>query len=218
MKNFTKTIIGIVGTLVFLVGGGFLLTKFIHQNGTKTKVNNNVLAKVNGEKITSEEVLNVQKDIGQQGREISEQQALEQVINQKLIDQRVEEEGYTISADEAETKIEEQLAAQDLTKEELKQQIENKGSTYEDQINILKENMAIQNYIDAQIDEDELDVTEEETKEFYENYSQQAGAEELPPLEKIESQIVASLKQQKQQQAINILIEELRAESKIKYL
>ncbi len=218
MDNSTKTIIGILAVLVFLIGGGFMLTKLVQQKNSETEINSDVLAKVNGEKITSEEVVTAQGNIGQQGEEISEKQALEQVINQKLVAQEIDKKGFSVSTKEAEAEIENQLSTQGLSKEEFKQQIKEQGSTYEDQIDLLKENMAIQNYIDAQIDEEELNVTEEETREFYENYSQQEGAEELPPLEEIESQIIASLKQQKQQQAINALIQELRAESEIEYL
>lgn len=221
MADFKKPLIGIVTAVVIITGGWFVLSKQTKQNGSsEPKVSGAVIAKVNSEEISSQEVASAQQVYSEQGQEISEQQALEQVINQKIISQAVEKGGYSVSTEEAEAEIETQLSAQGSSLEEFKKEVEEQesGSTYEQQLEYVKENMAVQNYFDDQINQEELEVTEEETEQFYEDYSQQQDTEEVAPYEELKPQIIASLEQQKRQQAINALIQQLRNEAEIEYL
>ncbi len=69
--------------LSVLVGGAILLRQRNKNDSNSTaERQGDVVAKVNGEEISSEEIVAAQEVIGQQGQEISEERALEQVINQ----------------------------------------------------------------------------------------------------------------------------------------
>ncbi|MDD5086321.1 MAG: SurA N-terminal domain-containing protein [Candidatus Nanoarchaeia archaeon] len=175
-----------------------------------------VVAVVNGEEIESEEVTAVQQLFSMQGQQVSEEEALEQVINQKVLEQKVQEEGVTVTTEEAESAIEQQLAMQGATLDDYKQQIESQGISYEAELENIKNQIAIQNYLETQLEGQSFNVTEEEAQEFYEMYKSQSS-EEIPSYNELEPQIIATLKQQKQQEAITILVQELREDADVEY-
>ncbi len=202
-------------TLVFIllalaIGGAFLLL------GNNSNISSNVIATVNGEEISSEEVESIQQNLLQQGQEVSEEEAVEQAINQKLISQKVESEGITVSDEEAESAIEEQLSMQGVTLDAYKQQLSQQGVSYEDQLESFKENLAFQKYLDQEMEGESFEVSEEEAQSFYELYKEQSP-EEIPPYEEIKSQIVMTLEQQRQQEAINTVLQDLRENADIEY-
>ena len=79
-----------------------------------------------------------------------------------------------------------------------------------------KEGLAIQNYLDNALKGEDFNVTEEEAQNFYEIYNQQSE-EEIPPYEELESQIINLLQQQKRQEAIDSIVQELREDAIIEY-
>ncbi|MFW6233077.1 MAG: SurA N-terminal domain-containing protein [Nanoarchaeota archaeon] len=213
-KNENLLKYGAILILALLIVVGFI----VFSGDNNSDITGNVVAKVNGEEITSEEVNAIQQNFMQQGQEISEEDALEQIISQKLISQEMEKGDYSVSTEEAESMIEQQVAMQNMTLDDYKQQIESQGGSYEEQLDSIKEQLAMQKYLETQIKEEDLEVSEEEAKEFYEMNKQQSSEEEIPPYEELESQIIATLQQQKQQQATNVLIQELKEKSEIEYL
>lgn len=220
MDGTKKLILGVSVAVLLLAAGGIVWLKqqgkdAADMNSERTE---DAVAKVNGEEINSAEIVAAQEMISQQGEEISEENALEQVINQKIISQEVENEGYSITTEEAEATIGEQLSAQGMGLEEYKQQVEQEGVSYEEQLQRIKEELAVQKYLSDNIDEEAIAVTEEESEQFYERYQDQETEEEIPPYEEIKPQITARLEQQKQQEAINSLIQELRQDADIEYL
>jgi hypothetical protein len=211
-QNFWKN--GAILVLAVLVVGSFIIFSGGDNNSNLT---GNVIATVNGEKITSEEVEAIQQLFVQQGQQISEEDALEQVINQELISQEMKKGDYSISTEEAESIIKEQIAMQGASLEDYKQQLSQQGISYEEQLDSIKEELAVQKYLETQLEGESFEVSEEETREFYEMYEQQSP-EEIPSYDELEPEIIATLKQQKQQEAVNILIQELRGNAEIEYL
>lgn len=210
------------GAAVFILlfaGGVVFLRQYLQDSRVSdSSGQGNVIARVNGEEVYSNEVAELQEVFNQQGQEVSENEVLEQIINQKLISQEVEEKGYAVSNEEAEAVLEEQLAAQGSTLEEFKQQIEEQGVTYQEQLEYIKEQLATQNYLADVIDQESLEVSEGESKEFYEMYQDQESSEETATFEELEPQIIATLQQQKEQQEIMALIQKLKETAEIEYL
>jgi peptidyl-prolyl cis-trans isomerase SurA len=221
-----KNIIGIVLMLsVILMSGCSAPEDSTEQNGDETspQIDNatqpsadEVVATVNGEEITSEEVTEIQQLFSMRGQQISEEDALEQMIDQKVIVQQAQEKGYGVTNQEAESTIESQLAQQNATLEQYKQQLEMQGLSYEEQLQAIRNDLMIQNYITSALEENDFNVTQEEAQEFYELYKAQSS-EEIASYEELEPQIIATLKQQKQQEAINTLVQELREEADVEY-
>lgn len=179
-------------------------------------VKGNVVAVVNDEEIMSEDVAQIQQTFLMQGQQISEEDALEQVIVQKVLEQEVQQENIVVTTEDAENLIEQQLMMQGATLDEYKEQLQTQGISYEDDLESVKNQIAIQNYLDVQLEGQSFVVSEEEAQEFYEMYKLESP-EEVPPYEELEPQIVMTLEQQKQQEAINVFIQELLTTAVIEY-
>ncbi len=195
-----KVIAGIVAVAVLVVV--LVLTIPVTDNGLP---DNNVAATVNGEKIMQEDVAEMQQVYAAQDIPISEEEVLEQLIMQEVVYQAATE--YLPTEEEAEEQLEAQVAMMGWTMEEFRDMLEEEGLSYDEQLEDFRRQTAIQDYLQDAVTVPE--VTEEEAREFYEEYKQQYPEEELPPFEEVEPQIVMQLEQQKQQEAIGPFIEEL---------
>jgi hypothetical protein len=221
-KISKNLVIGIITVLVLVAVVWYVMSEQQTQENNELGSNSiqgitgNVVATVNGEEITSEEVVAVQQSFLQQGQQVSEEDAIEQMINQKVLYQKVQDEGISVTTEEVESVIEQQLAMQGATLEDFKQQIETQGASYQDQIQNIKNQIATQKYLENALEGQEFEVTEEEANEFYEMYKQQSS-EEIPSYEELQPQIIATLEQQKQQEVVNSLVQKLKADADIKY-
>ena len=209
-----KKIVVVILLGLFVVGG-FGMWFFFGNNDSG--ITGNVVATVNGEKITSKEIAAVQQLFMQRGQQISAEDASEQLINKKVLFQQAQQGKYSVTDDEAEAVIEAQLAQQGSSLDDYKQQLELQGISYEEQLQDIKEDLTIQKYLGIALEGKDFEVTEEEAQKFYEMYKLQSP-DEVPSYEELESKIIATLQQQKQQEAIGSLIQELRASADIEYL
>ncbi|HKL23375.1 MAG TPA: SurA N-terminal domain-containing protein [Candidatus Nanoarchaeia archaeon] len=225
MKNKTKNKIKkkkniLIGTIIALVlisaSLFFLSNDSLNQKGDSTSTGD-VVAIVNGEEIISSEVDLVEQYFLQQGQEISRQDIMQELIVQELFLQEAKKEGYEISDEELESIIAGQLEEQNSTLEDYKNQLEMQGISYEEEIKNSKEQLEVQQYLSSEIAEKSLEVTEEEAHQVYEMYSQQS-TEDLPSFEEVKSQIILSLEQQKQQEAISQLAQKLLSNADIEYV
>lgn len=183
-----------------------------------------VVAEVNGEEIMKEEFENAYVGQFQQmamqaqmsGQEVDQAQLKEQIaeslVSQRLLVQETENRDIEASEEEVNetlTTLAEQngmassdeflaaLEEQDLSEEEVREQV------------------ASQVKVDKLIAEEtgDTEVSEEELQEFYDQVKAQQeemGGEELPPLEDIQSELEAQLLQQKENEAVQALVAELR--------
>ena len=175
-----------------------------------------VVARVNGEAITAGEVTKQRVKAYEFYRtRISEEGALEQLIAETLLYQEAEQQGYAISMDEAEQELEARVASTNRTMEDFEADLAKSSFSYEEYLQDFQRQLAINNYLDDSIEVPE--VTKLEARIFYEDYKQQHTELEYPPFEQLESQIIALLKQQKQQEATSLLIEKLKDKADIQY-
>ncbi|MFT4244088.1 MAG: hypothetical protein ACMXYB_01390 [Candidatus Woesearchaeota archaeon] len=166
---------------------------------------------INGEEVLAQDVAVVQMQLQQQGFEINEQQALEQIITNTVLLQAVQEQNFVITNEEAEEELIQLLSTQGFTIDDLKLDLEEQGVSYEATLEDFKERIAVDRFLEQNIDISSVEVTQEEVEEFYAMYSMQMGEQTLP-FEEIELQIVAQIEQEKigelQNQFINVLVEE----------
>jgi len=179
-----------------------------------------VLAVVNGEQITAEEVSTVQMRMLQwDGVRLEKEQVLEQLISQALIFREAEEKGLVPTIEETE---EELLATmpKGMTAEELRQIWREQGIIYDQYLEQHRVTLAINRFLDATIEVPE--PTEEELREFYEGYReyhrQRSPDEDPPTFEEMRSTIVTVVEEQKRQEATSVLIQELRDQADIQYM
>ena len=178
----------------------------------------NVAALVNDEEILMQDVTSLQQSYAQQGQQISEQQALEQVINQEVLTQHALQEKFMPTDEEIENEIDGILLQYNLTMEELTQQLQQSGMTYEDYFQSVKENLATQNSLSEAVEE--YDVSDDEaeqqitmmlqqynmTQEEFTQQLQQSGMTYKGYIDQIKQQIVQ-----------DYLLEDLKQEADIEY-
>lgn len=175
-----------------------------------------VVARVNGEAITAGDVTKLRVKVYESYRmQISEEEALEQLIAETVLYQEADEQGYAPTMDEAEQELEARVASSGRTMEDFKADLAKSGFSYEEYLQDFQRQLAINSYLDDAVQVPE--VTELEARVFYENYKQESPEAELPPFEQLKSEIMALLEQQKQQEATSLLIEELKEKADIKY-
>ena len=209
-KNISqKTIILSIVVILIIAGGIFF---YYDQNSTQE-----VVATVNEEEITSAEVSEVRERYSQQGQSPSEEKIVEQIIEKELLLQEAKKDVDIPTNEEITATIEAQLAQQNLTIEEYKEQIEERGFSYEERFKDFKEQMILQKYIQEMFAEKNLSVSDEEVEETYDTYKQQSP-EGIPSFKELGPQIRTQLEQQKQREAISSLIESLKSEAEIEYL
>ncbi|MCM3612205.1 SurA N-terminal domain-containing protein [Planococcus sp. MERTA32b] len=183
-----------------------------------------VVAEVNGEEIMKEEFENAYVGQFQQmamqaqmsGQEVDQAQLkgqiAESLVSQRLLVQETEKREIEASEEEVNETLtvlaeqngmassDEFLAAleeQDLSEEEVRDQVSSQVK------------------VDKLITEEtgDTEVSEEEIQEFYDQVKAQQeemGGEEVPPLEDIQSELEAQLLQQKENEAVQTLVAELR--------
>jgi len=194
-------------------------------NGVLT--NEQAVAMVNGEKVLQSEFdlrLNqVKNTFTQQGQELSEEdlaqaktEILENLINETLILQEAVKTGIQIADEQVEEVYNNQVLVQFDNEEALKTQLAEVGLTIEKLKKNILNQLTIQEYIVQNLVEGQTDVTDAEVRALYDQASTEVG--DLPALEEVQTQIVSQLQQQKLGQAVQRIIENLRANSEIEEL
>lgn len=221
--NTQKIILIVVGIGLIVAGVWYFASSSEPLSEEEEK---STVAIVNGEEISREDFEELKSQMAaQQGLDLSsldaeaksqfEAQVIDELVIQELVEQKADESGATVSQEEIAKQIEETIAQ--LGGEEAYQEaLEEEGLSEEELKELIRTNLVIQAYFEEELDLSSATATEEEVKEFYEKEADQN--EEIPPLEEIESQIEGMISQQKQQELMTQLIEELREEADIEIL
>lgn len=188
-----------------------------------------VVAKVNGEKITNADfqaqLKQAKQMTSQQGLDIDEEKLKTRVLDQMtgniLIKQKAKEAGISVEKNEVKAeinKVKETLGGEDA----FKKQLENANLTQEDLEELTKEQLLREKYVKTQVSEDELEVSEEEVKNYFDQMMLQQGGENAtntPSLEEMDEaqkeKIKTQIRLQKRSSKTRELIESLREEADI---
>ena len=180
-----------------------------------------VLATVDGEPITASDVVTVQIRMYRwDGVWKGAEEILEQLIAEKLLFREAEKAGNLPTMADAEEELLFLLLELRMSTEVFEALLQEEGISYDEYLEYRWVQMSIRMYIDAIVPLPE--VTEEEIMKAYEAYrelwSELYPDEEPPPFEEMRSRIELALQQEKQQDAIYLLIEELRDNADIIYI
>ena len=208
-----KLIAGVAVIVAVAVLTAALLLMAIAPPGSEVVV----VAKVNGEAITSEDVTKLRvKAYEFLRKQMSDEEALEQLIAETLLYQEAEQQDYAPTMDEAEQELEARVTSSGMTMEDIKAELAKKSSfSYEEYLQDFQRQLAINSYLDDAVQVPE--VTEEEAREWYKNYMQQHPEAGNMTFEQLELEIMAILEQEKRQEAITRFIEELKEKADIEY-
>lgn len=168
--------------------------------------NGDVVATVNGEKITTADVAQMQARYEfYYGEEYAFEQALERLIVEAVVYQEAKRAGYLPDMGQAEQELRAQLARDGWTMEELLAALEQYGIVHDDYMETFHRELAMGNYLD-----DEVAVSAEQARERYDNLFEIYQGE-LPPFDSMKEQIIIDMEREN----LARLIEGLRAEARI---
>lgn len=185
-----------------------------------------VVATVNGEDIPGSElkksVKQTENIAEQQGANLSDasvqnmiqDQSLSLLINSTLLVQAAKKDNLAATKDDVDKQykdVEDQFGGADA----LNAQMQKDGLTEADLRKNIEEQLIIKAYLEKQPSYANATVTESDIQTAYDSYKAQYGTS-TPALDQISSQIKDQLIQQKQQDAINGILDALRASSTIK--
>lgn len=213
----SKQNIVIVAAVVLLIAAGASYMIFL-RNGEEGSSQSEVVATVNGEKISLDDFetqLEQTRQMSlQQGIELDEEelktQVIDEMINRVLIEQEAEKEGITVTEEEVEEEInaiieniggrevfEQELSNLNLSEEELRENIEKE--------------ILMNKYLTTRTPQDEV-ATEEEMQAIYDEVSE---GQDLPPFEELEEELRSEVIRRKQSEIIEGLIDSLREKADI---
>lgn len=228
--NIQKIISIIIIAIVIIAGVWYLMSlNTPTQNepaGNEEVTTGAAVATVNGEEISRTEFETFKSQvIMQQGLDTEsleaeienqlETQIVDELISQALLQQAVESSEAVPAQEDIDAQIEatviqlggeeafnEVLVAEGISEEELRAQISTE--------------LAVQAYLEQELDLSSITATDEEVEAAYAQAS--AQDENVPALEEIRPQIEQSIIQQKQQPLLAQLIDQLRAEADVEIL
>ncbi|NCS99284.1 hypothetical protein GW764_03815 [Candidatus Parcubacteria bacterium] len=226
-----KQSVFILVAAILILGIGFFLASSSDdgqnaQNQDIAGQNDDVVAVVNGEEITRVDLDVITSQVAlQQGIDIAEideqtqnqieSQSIEAIVNQTLLGQVAENSEVDVPESEIDNQInmikeqfqseeafQEALAMENVTEEELREQV--------------REGLLIETYLEQELSLSETAATEEEVTQAYEQIT--SANQEIGTLDEIFEQIENIVIQQKNSEAINQLIQELRDGAEIQVL
>lgn len=181
-----------------------------------------VVATINGTELTRAEFNRIRQQVmqtaQQQGMDLNDpntvqqvnDQAMETLVNTELIRQAAVAAGITVTDEEVDARFAEVVDSVGGP-EALAESLEQLGLTEESLRSDVEQELIVQGYLEESIGAD-FSASEEEVQAFYD---QQGGAEQLPPLDEVREQIEQQLVMLQEQEVIEGLLQELRAEAEI---
>ncbi len=168
---------------------------------------------VNGQALTTQDLAFIRSVIDPMGTSLSDEQIIDQLILQTLLLQEAETRGIFIGLDQAEEDFSALLSAQGVPREEFTAILAQQGQSYEVLIEEYRKNLVLE----ALAEQLEVaPVTDEDAREFYEDYRALAG-EQAPAFEELREDILLFLEEQARSEALEELGVELRETAVIEH-
>ncbi|MFD2830392.1 SurA N-terminal domain-containing protein [Corticicoccus populi] len=189
-----------------------------------------VVAEVNGEEITQEDFTQTYESQFQQtamqqqmmggGEEINQdelkQQVADMLVNQELLAQEAENRDFTAGEDEVNEMVDQMLEQNGMeNRDELFAALDEQGLPEDEVMNLLETQIKVDQLIEDE--SGEIEPTDEELQEMYDQMQEQQGQtegeEEPPSFEELKPQLEQQFVMQKQGEATQALIEQLKEDA-----
>lgn len=206
-----------IGGMLFITGCTEQQTTEDINNDSNNDLNEtqSIVALVNGEEITTNEVSSYAKQ-----NELTEKESLEQLIDQILLLQQAKQQGYNVNLTEAESTLKDYLSQQNQTVDAYKQYLQQQGISYQNHLENYSEQLSIQHYQEDVLQTKEYNISDQETETNLENYlaEQNITLEDYKHyLQQQDINYEEKLQLYKEALQQRLLIESLREEADIKY-
>ena len=180
-------------------------------------VDDEVIAVVNGHEIMSSYVGELESELLKRDIKAEREVLVEELINQRLLFEKAQKLGYSFERQQLEKDIEKQLILQGSSLDEYKRHLVGEGIPYEKQLERLILDLSIQRYLAHEFEKMDLNAGEDEARQAYDLYAGMSE-EAIPPYEDVKEQIMRDIQQQKREDALESLINDLRGEADIRVL
>ena len=220
-----KKVIGPVMALAIVAGAGYwaFTSGMLDFSNLGIGGSDKFIATVNGQGIEQRlfdtrfaQEKNAQESQGVALNDISaeqlRQQVLEAMIAERLLVQHAKEQGVQVS-DQAIQEQYQQIITQFENEGEFEKQLETQNATLQDVKNEIADQIAIQEFADQYAQQQGVTVSAEEIQKTYDDAV--AGGAELEPLESLQTQIEAYLRNQKVNELLQALVAQLRGEATV---
>ncbi|MGM0445483.1 MAG: SurA N-terminal domain-containing protein [Bacillota bacterium] len=225
LRENSKIIVYIV-VAAFVISGGLMgFGSYMSNNNNSSNTNRSqYIAEVNNKGITPQQFLSVLRNYASQADNLTQSEiipfrlnVLNSMIEREILLDEADNRGIEVEiSDEAvEDNIDQILEQNDLTEEELINNLESQDYSYEEFKSDIRDNMKNSEKIN-QIREStysNIDVTEEEIQTAYEDKYE--DSEEKPELEEVKSDIEETLINEKQNQAYQNWLENKKTEANV---
>ncbi|MDP3880830.1 MAG: SurA N-terminal domain-containing protein [bacterium] len=227
MKNIL-----IIVVLLIIIGAGawyflFQETSDISLDGNTAGVNTGEpVAVVNGEEVSGQALAALETQIAtSQGQTVAsldsearaqlQTQAMDALIGQVLLRQKVQSSGITITQEKLASEME-LIRARFATEEEYQATLSAEGLDEEGLQTRIGLELITQSYLEQELGLNSVTASEAEVQEAYTQID--AQGQELPALEEIRADLETFVIQQKQQALLDAHIQELRADADVEIL
>jgi hypothetical protein len=218
----------IIATVAVLMIGGALawyvfLSGSFEPNSASSGNDNGPVAIVNGQEISRTDFNDLsEQNASQQGFDLSsldaemrkqfETEIVNALISQTLLEQAANNSGVTAASADVDTQMD-IIKSQFETEEEFEIALLAEGITVEELRTLISQDLAIQAYLQKELNLSVISATEEEIEEVY---GQAAAVQEVPPFEEVRDQVKILVIQQKQQELRDEFVAKLRTQAEIK--
>ena len=164
-ENLLKTA-SVLGAIMLVLLIGTALMNQDQTQPTEETSPNTVLTTVNGEPITQADLSQQQTLLTNLGsQQLPEEDLLELLIDETVIYLEAQQRNVTVSTQEAENQLREDLNVTGTTIEEYKSQVEQRGISYDELLAYLEKQLSISNVLDQEVQN--ITVTDQEIQELY---------------------------------------------------
>lgn len=237
-KRYKKYIITVVVLLLFGLAGNWYIEKSTTKAPPSTSSildslqeeevsEEGPVARVNGEEISRLDYQNRLKDIttaltrqrfNTTNTRIAaqiRQQAIAELVNFALLRQTAEEKGYTATPAQVEESYK-SVVTEMGDEEVLELVLQDRDMTVQQMREQLRQQIIVDQYIEATIDLDAVTLEPGEVQEYYDTVS--VNNTDIPSFDNVKDELTVQLLTQKQQQLVTDVIQTLRADAEIEIL
>jgi len=162
--------------------------------------------------------IDLESEEGAQYLQMIEEQALDTLIQQEALLQAAQGAGIEVSDETVNEEID-ALVEQYPSEEEFEAALEEHGYTEDEFFDFMKEELVVQEYIEDQ--QSDIEVTEEDLDELYEQYKAQfedSEEEEPEAFEDVKDDLEQQAKQQQEQEQFQTIVEQAVEEADVEIL
>lgn len=219
----------------YIIGGAIIVLAlivaviFLVYNSTNNNVEEfnvemnqdgeNVVALVNGEPVKQKQINFLRNQIilsGASEQDVDMDRVLTTIINQELLVQEANRQGFTVTEEEAQAQIEMLASMQGINREQFESQLRQLGLTDDLLIEELQRQMAINQF--QRVIAEQFDVSDEEARTFFEENREELTQGFDITYEDAEVEIKNFLLEERVNEYLDALLQELRSNAQIEYI